>query len=111
MPTSQAAGRPLACHSCPCPLPTLARLRRVTGLSISEMLERGLMAYQTTALEQVARKPFDIYARLVLGDGGDALWDPMIIVAAAIGGASALMTEDLNPGQIIEGVQIRNPFL
>jgi hypothetical protein len=49
---------------------TLTRLRRLTGLSISEVLKRGLMAYQATALEQAARKPFDIYTRLDLGEGG-----------------------------------------
>jgi len=35
----------------------------------------------------------------------------MTVIAAAKGGASVLMTEDLNPDQIIEGVRIRNPFL
>ena len=39
-----------------------------------------------------------------------SFWDAMIIVAAAKGRADQLITEDLNPGQIIEGIQISNPF-
>jgi predicted nucleic acid-binding protein len=40
-----------------------------------------------------------------------SFWDAMIIVAAAKGGADVLVTEDLNPGQVIEGVRVSNPFL
>ena len=39
-----------------------------------------------------------------------SFWDAMIVVAAAKGRADVLVTEDLNPGQIIEGVQVSNPF-
>lgn len=37
-------------------------------------------------------------------------WDALIVHAAACGGASVLYSEDLNPGQIIEGVRIVNPL-
>ncbi len=40
-----------------------------------------------------------------------AFWDSLIIAAAIKSGASGLMTEDLNNGQIIEGVMIKNPFV
>jgi predicted nucleic acid-binding protein len=39
-----------------------------------------------------------------------SFWDSMIVVAAAKGRADVLATEDLNPGQVIEGVLIKNPF-
>ncbi len=39
-----------------------------------------------------------------------SFWDAMIVVAAAKGRADVLVTEDLNPGQIIEGFQVSNPF-
>jgi predicted nucleic acid-binding protein len=39
-----------------------------------------------------------------------SFWDSMIVVTAAKGRADILATEDLNPGQIIEGVLIKNPF-
>jgi predicted nucleic acid-binding protein len=40
-----------------------------------------------------------------------AFWDSLIIAAAIKCGASLLLTEDLNNGQIIEDVVIKNPFV
>ena len=37
-------------------------------------------------------------------------WDAMVVHAAASLGAEVLWTEDLNHGQICEGVPVRNPF-
>lgn len=51
---------------------TLERLRRITGLSISEVLKQGLTAYEAQVLEQASRKPYDIYRELDLGGGGYA---------------------------------------
>lgn len=39
-----------------------------------------------------------------------SFWDALIVVAAARSGAKVLYTEDLNDGQEIFGVRIRNPF-
>jgi predicted nucleic acid-binding protein len=39
-----------------------------------------------------------------------SFWDSMIVAAAVQGGAAILLTEDLNAGQLIEGVEVRNPF-
>jgi predicted nucleic acid-binding protein len=39
-----------------------------------------------------------------------SFWDSLIIVSAAKGGASKLLSEDLNAGQKIAGVVIHNPF-
>ena len=39
-----------------------------------------------------------------------SFWDAMIVAAAIVGGAETLLTEDLNHGQDISGVTIRNPF-
>lgn len=50
----------------------LIRLTRITGLSISEILKRGVLAYQSQALQQSASKPYDIYRKLELGSGGYA---------------------------------------
>jgi predicted nucleic acid-binding protein len=36
--------------------------------------------------------------------------DAMIVVAAAESGCDVLWTEDLNDGQLLRGVRIRNPF-
>jgi predicted nucleic acid-binding protein len=37
-------------------------------------------------------------------------WDAMIIAAAVMSGCDVLLTEDLNDGQVIEGVRVVNPF-
>lgn len=37
-------------------------------------------------------------------------WDALVIASAIKGGASRLLSEDLNPGQTIQGVEIVNPF-
>ena len=39
-----------------------------------------------------------------------SFWDALVVVAAARTGAAVLHTEDLNDGQEILGVRIRNPF-
>jgi hypothetical protein len=51
---------------------TLGHLRSLTGLSISEVLKRGLHAYAAETAEQADRKPYDIYRALDLGPGGYA---------------------------------------
>ena len=50
----------------------LARLRNLTGLSISEVLKRGLWAFESQAMSDATRRPYDIYQELDLGDGGHA---------------------------------------
>lgn len=40
-----------------------------------------------------------------------AYWDALIIKAAASMSCERVLTEDLNHGQVIDGVQIVNPFL
>jgi predicted nucleic acid-binding protein len=37
-------------------------------------------------------------------------WDALIVAAAIKAGATRILSEDLNPGQIIAGIQIENPF-
>ena len=39
-----------------------------------------------------------------------SFWDAMIIQAAKKGGASSLLSEDLSHHQVIDGLEIRNPF-
>ncbi len=38
-------------------------------------------------------------------------WDALIVASALRSGATRILSEDLNPGQAIAGVQIQNPFL
>jgi predicted nucleic acid-binding protein len=39
-----------------------------------------------------------------------SFWDALIVRSAANAGCSALLTEDLQHGRVIEGVRIENPF-
>ena len=39
-----------------------------------------------------------------------SFWDALMVVAAARSGSSVLYTEDMNDGQEILGVRVRNPF-
>lgn len=39
-----------------------------------------------------------------------ALWDALIVEAAVVAAYQTLLTEDLNTGQLINGVEIVNPF-
>ncbi len=40
-----------------------------------------------------------------------SFWDSLILASASHAGAEVLLSEDLNHGQVIEGVRIENPFL
>ncbi len=63
---------------------TLANLRRLTGLSISEVLKRGLIAYMSTAMREASDKPFDVYRRLDSGEGGHSAADGKDAKAAVV---------------------------
>lgn len=40
-----------------------------------------------------------------------SFWDALILESARIAGAAFVLTEDLQHGQVIEGVRIENPFV
>jgi len=40
-----------------------------------------------------------------------SFWDAMIVHAAAESGCAVCWTEDLQDGQVLRGVRIRNPFV
>jgi predicted nucleic acid-binding protein len=42
---------------------------------------------------------------------GLSFWDALVVVSASTLDADVLLTEDLNHGQVIEGVRVENPFL
>jgi len=43
-------------------------------------------------------------------EAGIGFWDALIVAAALRSGATRILSEDLNPGQTIAGIQIENPF-
>ena len=52
---------------------TLSALQKQTGLSISNVLKRGLETFATDAREKTVTKPYEVYCQLDLGPGGDAV--------------------------------------
>jgi hypothetical protein len=51
----------------------LEEVRRATGLSISEVLKRGIVAFCEETSRRATRTPFDVYKELDLGPGGYAI--------------------------------------
>ena len=55
--------------------------------------------------------PADVSAAFrIEDDTGISFWDALIVASASKAGATRILSEDLNPGQIIAGVRIENPF-
>lgn len=52
---------------------TLEEIQRTTGLSISEVLKRGILAFGKEASQSASPLPFEIYRELDLGPGGYAI--------------------------------------
>jgi len=50
-------------------------------------------------------------ARRICERYGFSIWDGLILASALIAGCTTLYTEDLQHGQIVEGLRIENPFL
>ena len=65
----------------------LRKLRRGTGLSISEVLKRGVRAYSEQAASRGEMNPYEIFRRIDLGAGGWA--------AAPARGAKSALRETL----------------
>ncbi len=40
-----------------------------------------------------------------------AFWDSLIVAAAKLSGSAYLLTEDLQAGQMLDGIEVVNPFL
>ncbi|HTV72734.1 MAG TPA: PIN domain-containing protein [Candidatus Acidoferrales bacterium] len=55
--------------------------------------------------------PADVSAAFLIEDEARiGFWDALIVASAVKAGATTLLSEDLNEGQIIAGVRIENPF-
>jgi len=65
-----------------------------------------LAAWPVTVLDyQAVRSGMDLAGQAKL-----SLWDALVVVAAARSGAAQIITEDLQDGQTLLGLRIRNPF-
>jgi predicted nucleic acid-binding protein len=82
------------------------KIRRPLQKSVARELARNYSLWQTEIVNSS-----DVFRASELEESTRiGFWDALIVVAAAKGGASLLYSEDLNDGQIIAGVTVRNPF-
>jgi predicted nucleic acid-binding protein len=85
-----------------------ATRKRAGGISVqaantllSQFLPRAKVVVDATLVAQAAQ----LSQRHQI-----SYWDAAIVAAAVRSGAQELITEDLNAGQVIEGVRVVNPF-
>ncbi|MDI3258495.1 MAG: PIN domain-containing protein [Sinobacteraceae bacterium] len=87
-------------------------------VAVTRKLARPLSPeYAERAVRDLARLPVVpasvdlVLAAVALSRrAGFSFWDAMIVEAALRSGAQELLSEDLQDGREIEGMQIRNPF-
>ena len=80
----------------------------VQPLSIDEAADR---VREFAAWKIFAPTADDVLAAIALQKQAQLnFWDAMVVEAAAQSGCDVLWTEDLNDGQLMRGVRIRNPF-
>jgi predicted nucleic acid-binding protein len=69
---------------------------------------RVVWTYMPWCLEPEANDVEDAFR--IEDEVGISFWDALIVAAAARAGATRVLSEDLNSGQIISGVRVVNPF-
>lgn len=75
-----------------------------------ELAERAVREVSTYTVAQVDTTA--VFAAISVSRRSRiSFWDALILRAAADSGCSVLLSEDLNDGQVIEGVRVENPFL
>ena len=63
------------------------------------------------AMDVVRIDPTDVLAAIDLHRlHALSFWDALIVRCAQKAGCKRLLTEDLNPGQMFDGVRVENPF-
>lgn len=75
--------------------------------------DRALEVLEDFATWPVVQIDFSVIRTAVnlLKEASVSFWDALVLAAAVRAGASVLYTEDLNHGQVIQGVTVLNPFL
>jgi predicted nucleic acid-binding protein len=69
------------------------------------------MVLNSYAIWCVETTPAEISSAFLIEDQSRiGFWDALIVASAAKCGASRIISEDLNAGQVIAGVRIENPF-
>lgn len=80
---------------------------------ISSPLPRNVarQVVNTYSVWCIETTPADIAAAFRIEDESRiGFWDALIVAAAAKSGATHILSEDLNAGQMIAGISVENPF-
>lgn len=73
--------------------------------------ESARLVVSTYAIWCIDTTPAEVSSAFRIEDESHiGFWDALIVAAAVKSGASRLLSEDLNAGQIISGVRVENPF-
>ena len=73
--------------------------------------ELGRLVVSTYAVWCVDTTPAEISTAFRIEDESHiGFWDALIIASALKSGATRILSEDLNAGQMIAGIRIENPF-
>ena len=82
--------------------------RKVAAPLSKEMAREVVNTYVAWCIETT---PAEISAAFRIEDESRlGFWDSLILAAAAKAGAVRILSEDLNPQQMIAGVRVENPF-
>ncbi|MCU7846645.1 MAG: PIN domain-containing protein [Candidatus Thiodiazotropha sp. (ex Lucinoma kastoroae)] len=84
---------------------------RKIGHPISPDKARSILATYLAWQVEVIKPDHMLWASEIQERHKISFWDAMIVVAAIQSGALKILTEDLNHGQLIEGVLVENPFI
>jgi len=80
-------------------------------LGVEPLKARGVLQ-SLQALEIVTITPELIFTAIECSHFDQlSFWDALIVTAAVYAGCDVIWTEDLNAGQLIRGVRIKNPLL
>ena len=79
-------------------------------LGVAPLAAKGVM--QTFKVFEIVQTSPDLIEQAIDCSvlNGVSFWDALIVVAAAASGCTIVYSEDLNPGQTIQGVRIENPL-
>ena len=84
---------------------------RKLGSPLSERQAREMVDYFATFRTLSEDVAMVLGAARRTGELSIPFWDALIVEAALRSGADRLFTEDLQHGQVIEGMRVENPFL
>ncbi|MCU7936921.1 MAG: PIN domain-containing protein [Candidatus Thiodiazotropha sp. (ex Dulcina madagascariensis)] len=84
---------------------------RKIGHPVSPDRARSIIATYLAWRVEVIRPDHVLQASEIQERHKISFWDAMIVVSAMQSGAAKILTEDLNHGQLIEGVLVENPFM